>query len=218
MRHSFIQPKSIRYHSEYETERKYVDLLLTRRPPIEPNFQFAFELKYLKRAGAQHLETVTDEGCKQLQGYLKHPDLQALTESSRLVDYLCWPNGKWEIAEWHIELKHESQSNGLVQNGQAVGKMDTRHEIAQEVTQMFAKEALTFDDVLLTPGYTNVLPADVDVSSGLHDRLHLHIPLISAAMDTVSESQLSIALARQGDWASFIETSPSTSSAKRSTK
>ncbi|MBV7333902.1 IMP dehydrogenase [Chloroflexi bacterium TSY] len=63
---------------------------------------------------------------------------------------------------------------------------------------MFAKEAVTFDDVLLTPGYTEVLPADVDVSSRLHDRLRLHIPLISAAMDTVSESQLSIALARQG--------------------
>ncbi len=66
------------------------------------------------------------------------------------------------------------------------------------LSTLFAKEALTFDDVLLTPGYTEVLPADVDLSVQLHERLRLNIPIISAAMDTVSESQMAIGLARQG--------------------
>jgi len=62
----------------------------------------------------------------------------------------------------------------------------------------FSKEALTFDDVLLTPGYTEKLPTEVQIDMRLHERLQLHIPVISAAMDTVTESELAIALARQG--------------------
>jgi len=63
---------------------------------------------------------------------------------------------------------------------------------------IFLKDALTFDDVLLTPGYTEVLPADVNLSVHLHERIKLNIPIISAAMDTVTESELAISLARQG--------------------
>jgi IMP dehydrogenase len=59
-------------------------------------------------------------------------------------------------------------------------------------------EALTFDDVLLTPGYTEVLPAEVQVGARITRDLNLNIPLLSAAMDTVSESRLAIALAREG--------------------
>ena len=59
-------------------------------------------------------------------------------------------------------------------------------------------DALTFDDVLLVPGYTEVLPASVDLRTRLHDRLHLNIPVLSAAMDTVTEARLAIALSRQG--------------------
>lgn len=59
-------------------------------------------------------------------------------------------------------------------------------------------EVLTFDDVLLTPGYAEVLPSEVDLSVSLHSRLHLNIPVLSAAMDTVTEARLAIALARQG--------------------
>ncbi len=70
--------------------------------------------------------------------------------------------------------------------------------VASKSAMTFAKEALTFDDVLLVPGYTEVLPADVDISVQLHPRLRLNIPIISAAMDTVSEAELAIALARQG--------------------
>lgn len=62
----------------------------------------------------------------------------------------------------------------------------------------FAKEGLTFDDVLLIPGKSEVLPRDIEVSTRLSDRVKLNIPLISAGMDTVTESALAIAIARQG--------------------
>jgi IMP dehydrogenase len=61
-----------------------------------------------------------------------------------------------------------------------------------------AKEALTFDDVLLEPGYSEVLPRDVDLSTSLTREIRLSIPLLSAAMDTVTESRLAIALAQEG--------------------
>ena len=61
-----------------------------------------------------------------------------------------------------------------------------------------AKEALTFDDVLLQPGYSEVLPRDVDLSTLLTRDIRLSIPLLSAAMDTVTESRLAIALAQEG--------------------
>jgi len=60
------------------------------------------------------------------------------------------------------------------------------------------KEGLTFDDVLLIPGKSSVLPREVDVSTYLTHDIKLNIPLISAAMDTVTESSLAIALAREG--------------------
>ncbi len=59
-------------------------------------------------------------------------------------------------------------------------------------------EALTFDDVLLVPAYADILPSEVDISVQLHPRLKLNIPLLSSAMDTVTEGRLAIALARQG--------------------
>lgn len=58
--------------------------------------------------------------------------------------------------------------------------------------------ALTFDDVLLVPGYSRVLPRDVDLRARLTRRITLNIPLLSAAMDTVTESALAIALAQEG--------------------
>ncbi len=59
-------------------------------------------------------------------------------------------------------------------------------------------EALTFDDVLIVPGYTNVLPGETDISTQLTDKIRLAIPVISAAMDTVTEAPMGIALAREG--------------------
>jgi IMP dehydrogenase len=62
----------------------------------------------------------------------------------------------------------------------------------------FAKEGLTFDDVLLVPAESHVLPNDVSTRTRLTRRLELAIPLVSAAMDTVTEARLAITLAREG--------------------
>ena len=67
-------------HSEYETDRRYVDLLLTRRPPIDPTYQFAFELKYLKLSEADQVATVKDEALAQMQAYLHHDKLRNLPD------------------------------------------------------------------------------------------------------------------------------------------
>ncbi|RUL48249.1 MULTISPECIES: IMP dehydrogenase [Lysinibacillus] len=62
----------------------------------------------------------------------------------------------------------------------------------------FAKEGLTFDDVLLVPAHSEVLPKTVDLSTQLTPKIKLNIPIISAGMDTVTESKMAIAIARQG--------------------
>ena len=61
-----------------------------------------------------------------------------------------------------------------------------------------AEEALTFDDVLLVPGYSEVLPKDVRLQTHIARDLPLNIPLASAAMDTVTEARLAIAMAQEG--------------------
>ena len=60
------------------------------------------------------------------------------------------------------------------------------------------KEALTFDDVTLAPKYSSILPSEVDTSITLSNNLKLKIPLISSAMDTVTESKMAIAIAKAG--------------------
>ncbi|HEY8343210.1 MAG TPA: IMP dehydrogenase, partial [Calditerricola sp.] len=64
--------------------------------------------------------------------------------------------------------------------------------------EKFGKEALTFDDVLVVPMKSEILPRDADVSTRLSDKLKLNIPLLSAAMDTVTEAPMAIAMAREG--------------------
>ncbi len=60
------------------------------------------------------------------------------------------------------------------------------------------REALTFDDVLLVPALSSVIPRDVDVSTALTEQLRLHMPLVSSAMDTVTEAATAIRMAREG--------------------
>src|SRR5699024_5556834 len=64
--------------------------------------------------------------------------------------------------------------------------------------EAFAPLGLTFDDVLLQPGETDVIPSEVDTSSRLTRDISLAMPLVSSAMDTVTESRLAVAMARQG--------------------
>src|ERR687890_1326991 len=60
------------------------------------------------------------------------------------------------------------------------------------------REALTFDDVLLRPGHSEVLPAETDISTRLTRSISLNLPILSSAMDTVTEARLAIAMAQAG--------------------
>lgn len=76
--------------------------------------------------------------------------------------------------------------------------MATRKSLSTQVSKKFFGEGLTFDDVLLMPGYSQVLPRDVSIQTRLTKNIQLNVPLLSAAMDTVTEASLAIALAREG--------------------
>jgi IMP dehydrogenase len=80
--------------------------------------------------------------------------------------------------------------------GLEVGRIELERLV--ELDRRFAREGLTFDDVLLAPQRSEVLPNDVSTATRLTRSLALQIPLVSAAMDTVTESELAIALAREG--------------------
>ncbi len=73
-----------------------------------------------------------------------------------------------------------------------------RAELLLALERKFGKEGLTFDDVLLEPAASDVLPNDVSPATRLTRRIQLAIPIVSAAMDTVTESRLAVALAREG--------------------
>src|SRR4051812_31001627 len=77
--------------------------------------------------------------------------------------------------------------------------METRTDVLNtEQISVGLSTALTFDDVLLVPRHSQVLPSEVDVSSWITRNIRVHVPLLSAAMDTVTESRLAIAMAQQG--------------------
>ena len=59
-------------------------------------------------------------------------------------------------------------------------------------------DALTFDDVLLLPAYSEILPSDVCLKSKLTKRINLNIPVVSSAMDTVTEARLAVSMAQEG--------------------
>src|SRR5881275_3145584 len=78
-----------------------------------------------------------------------------------------------------------------------VGKLDLAPS-GTGLPEKFAREGLTFDDVLLVPAESSVLPNDVSTATRLTREIRIEIPIVSAAMDTVTEARLAIALAREG--------------------
>src|SRR3989339_256713 len=72
-----------------------------------------------------------------------------------------------------------------------------KEKLKQENKENF-KEGLTYDDVLLVPLYSEVLPREVDITSFLTKKIKLNVPIISAAMDTVTEGAMAIAMAQEG--------------------
>src|SRR5436189_4809182 len=97
-----------------------------------------------------------------------------------------------------------SRSDGVMRGGgmNEIKSVDELKELWARVPPANGIEplptALTFDDVLLVPQHSTVLPHQVDVSTRLTRRIRLNVPLVSAAMDTVTESRLAIAMAQQG--------------------
>ena len=63
---------------------------------------------------------------------------------------------------------------------------------------MNIKEGLSFDDILIVPSYSEVLPAEIDIKTKLAGNIMLNVPVLSAAMDTVTESLTAITMAREG--------------------
>src|SRR4051794_32116959 len=79
-----------------------------------------------------------------------------------------------------------------------IGRAERLGDASLERSEKFAKEGLTFDDVLLVPAESSVLPNDVSTATRLTRTIALEIPVVSAAMDTVTEGRMAIALAREG--------------------
>ena len=81
----------------------------------------------------------------------------------------------------------------------------------------FAPVGLTYDDVLLLPGESDVVPSEVDTGSRVTRRVAVRIPLVSSAMDTVTEARMAIAMARQGGLGVLHRNLPSRTRRTRST-
>ena len=74
----------------------------------------------------------------------------------------------------------------------------SKHHLMKVAQGRFLGEALTYDDILLVPAYSEVLPNEVNVRTKLTNSIQLNIPVISAAMDTVTEAEMAIAIAQEG--------------------
>src|ERR687885_826108 len=82
--------------------------------------------------------------------------------------------------------------------GGAPGDCFLELAMAEIIEATGSREALTFDDVLLRPGHSEVLPSETDIRSRVTRTISLNIPILSSAMDTVTEARLAIAMAQAG--------------------
>lgn len=109
---------------------------------------------------------------------------------------------EWDVIWWMLE-NYGKRGGGCWICGKDLLILHAINFIKNRRTMSFIAdrvkmEGLTFDDVLLIPAYSQVLPREVDLSTKFSRRINLNVPLVSAAMDTVTESALAIAIAREG--------------------
>ena len=118
-----------------------------------------------------------------MEGRSAAPDLQ-------IADRL------FESCSRKIALPLSSEAGGRLKSleGLELGRIDLERLLSLEAK--FAKEGLTFDDVLLVPGESGVLPNDVSTRTRFTRGISIEVPVLSAAMDTVTEAPMAIALAR----------------------
>jgi IMP dehydrogenase len=113
--------------------------------------------------------------------------------------YIIGLVGGKNICHFHQKvIQHLLISNQSRKKKYICMQLFSNHLPMKVANERFLGEALTYDDILLVPGYSEVLPNEVNVSSQLTSKIKLNIPLLSAAMDTVTESGMAIALAQEG--------------------
>src|ERR1043165_8187514 len=98
----------------------------------------------------------------------------------------------------HLEDSYELVASPYVRDTPVGGMADDRVVTGGDDPYKVAMLGLTFDDVLLLPAASDVVPATADTSSQLTRRIRLKVPLVSSAMDTVTEARMAIAMARAG--------------------
>lgn len=142
-----------------------------------------------------------------LAGQLEADSIEVLSDSKLMVNQI---NGAYRVKAANLKNLHREAkellsgftSYRIKQIPRDKNRVaDRLASAAMKQKKAFTKRmevGLSFDDILLVPGYSDVLPSQVDVSVDLTEKIHLNIPLISAAMDTVTEADMAIAMARAG--------------------
>lgn len=143
--------------------------------------------------------------CAQIRRVSEPDELRDIPAFYRLVQPFGWENPRHQQALLRMVFCLSAGKN-VIRHQDKKSEQTTGISLEYLLTTLveilpmlrIAKEALTFDDVLLVPAHSTVLPNTADLSTQLTKTIRLNIPMLSAAMDTVTEARLAIALAQEG--------------------